>query len=48
MYSLDKGKTALRVLVADTYNNLIRTKSDDAVEHLNLKRVKMAPAHFCL
>ena len=36
MYSLDKDKIALKVLIANTYDNLIRTNSDDAMEHLNL------------
>ena len=47
-YNLDKNQTALKVLVADTYDNLIRTSSDNAIDHLNLKRVRMAPPHFCL
>ena len=36
MYNLDEDKTVLKVLVADTYNNVIRTNSDDAIDHLNL------------
>ena len=37
MYNLDEDQTALKVLAADMYDNLIRTNSDDAiVDHLNL------------
>ena len=36
MYNLDEDQTALKVLVANTSNSLIRTNSDDAVDHLNL------------
>ena len=37
MYNLDAGQTALKVLATDTYDNLIRTSSDDAiVDHLNM------------
>ena len=36
MYNLDINQTALKLLVADTYNNLIRTNSDDAIDHLNI------------
>ena len=37
MYSLDKDETALKVLAADIYDSLIKTKSDNAiVDHLNL------------
>ena len=36
MYNLDKDQTALKVLVADTYDNLIGTNSDDAIDQLNL------------
>ena len=49
MYNLDNNQTALKVLATDTYDNLIRTNSDDAiVDHLNLWKVRMAPLHFCL
>ena len=36
MFNIDKDKTALKVLVADTYDDLIRTNSDDSIDHLNL------------
>ena len=36
MFNLDDDKTALKVLVADTNDDLIRTNSDDAIDHLNL------------
>ena len=36
MFHLDEDKTALKALAADTYDNLIRTNSDDAIHHLNL------------
>ena len=49
MYDLDKGKTVLTVLAANTYVSLIRTNSDNAiVDHLNLYKVKMTPPHLCL
>ena len=36
MYNLDKNQTVLKVLAADTCDDLIRTHSDDAIDHLNL------------
>ena len=48
MYNLDQNQTALKVLATDNYDNLIRTNSDDAIDYLNLLRVRMAPPHFCL
>ena len=36
MFNLDEDKTALKVLVVDIYDDLIRTNSDDAIDHLNL------------
>ena len=37
MYNLDEEKMALKALATDTYDNLIRINSDDAiVDHLNL------------
>ena len=37
MYNLDEEQMALEVLARDTYDNLIRTSSDDTmVHHLNL------------
>ena len=33
MFNLDEDKTALQVLVADTYDDLLRTSSDDAIDH---------------
>ena len=48
MYNLDENQTAFKVLVADMYDDLIRANSDDAIDHLNLQRVRMAPPHICL
>ena len=31
MYNLDEEQTALKVSVTDTYDNLIRTNSDDSI-----------------
>ena len=38
MYNIDEEQTALKVLVTDTYDNLIRANSadDTIVDHLNL------------
>ena len=36
MFNLDEDKTALKVLVADTYDDLIMTNSDKTIDHLNL------------
>ena len=36
MLNLDKDQTDLKVLAAGTYDTLIRTNSDDAIDHLNL------------
>ena len=36
MFNLDEDKTPLKFLVADTYDDLMRTKSDEAINHLNL------------
>ena len=37
MYNLNEDQTALKVFAADTYDNLIRMNSDDAIEdHLNV------------
>ena len=47
MYNLDVDQTALKVLAADMYDNLIRTNSDDTiVHHLNLYKVRIATLHF--
>ena len=35
MFNLDEDKTTLKVLAADTYDDL-RTNSDDTIDHLNL------------
>ena len=48
MYNLDENQTALKVLAADTYDDLIRTSSDDAIDHFKLIKGNMAPPHFCL
>ena len=36
MFNLEEDKTALKALVADTYSDLIRTNSDEDIDHLNL------------
>ena len=48
MFNLDTDNKALMVLAADTYDDLIRTNSDDAMDYLNLQRVRMTSPHFCL
>ena len=49
MNNLDEDQTALKVLAMDTYDNLITTSPDNTiVDNLNLKKVRMAPPHFCL
>ena len=35
MLNLEKGKTALKVLMADTYENPIRTNSAETIDHLS-------------
>ena len=35
MLDLEEDKTALKILVADTYKYLIRTNSEEAIDHLN-------------
>ena len=36
MSKSDEDKTSLQVLMADTYEDPVRTNSDDAMDHLNL------------
>ena len=36
MFNLEEDRTALKVLVADTYDDLIRTNSDNTLDHLHL------------
>ena len=36
MYNSDENQTVLKVLVANTYGDFIRTNSYDAIDHLNL------------
>ena len=36
MFNLDKDQTALKVLMTDIFDNIIRTSSDDAKDLLNL------------
>ena len=33
MLNLEEDKTALKVLVADTYKNLIRANSEETIDH---------------
>ena len=35
MLNLEEDKTAIKVLAADTYDALIRTGSEEAIDHLN-------------
>ena len=43
-----EDKTALKVLAVNTYNNCIRTNSDEVIDHLNLRKVGMTKPNFCL
>ena len=36
MDNLDENQTAVKVLIVDTYDDLIRKNSDDAIDYLNL------------
>ena len=36
MFNLEEDKTALKVLVANTFDNLITKNLDEAIDHLNL------------
>ena len=36
MLNLEEDKTALKALATNTYNDLIRTNSDETIDHLNL------------
>ena len=35
MLNLEKDKTALKVLVADNYEDLIQANSEETIDHLN-------------
>ena len=35
MLNLEEDKTALKILVADIYENLIRANSEETTDHLN-------------
>ena len=35
MLNLEEGKTELKVLASDTYENLIRANSEEIIDHLN-------------
>ena len=35
MLNLEEDETALKVLVTDTYEDLIRTNSEEAIDHLS-------------
>ena len=35
MYNLDENQTALQILAPDTYKDLIRTHSEEAIHHIN-------------
>ena len=48
MLNLEEDKTSLKVLVADTYDDLIRTNSEEAIDQLNWGKVRITPPHFCL
>ena len=43
-----EDKTELKVLVVDIYEDLIRTNSEEAIDHLNSGKVRMTPLHLCL
>ena len=36
LFNLDKNQTALQILVPDTYEDHIRTHSEESIDHLNL------------
>ena len=36
MFNLEEDTTALKDLAPDTYDDLIRTNSDEAIDHLKL------------
>ena len=36
MFNLEEDKTALKDFATNTYDDLIRTNSDDTIDHLNL------------
>ena len=48
MLNLEEDTTALKVLVADTYKDLIRTNSEETIDHLNKGKISMNPPYFCL
>ena len=35
MLNLEEDKTALKVLAADTYEDLVRANSEETIDHLN-------------
>ena len=48
MLNLEEDKTALKAFAAYTYDDLIRTNSEETIDHLNWGKVRMTPSHFCL
>ena len=34
MYNLDENQTALQILAPDSYEDIIRASSEDAIDHL--------------
>ena len=44
---MDEEQTLLQTLIIDTNNARQNTNTIEAREHLNLKRVRMVPPHFC-
>ena len=48
MHNLVEEKTALKVLVANTYDDFNMTNSEETIDHLNLRKVRMTLLHFCL
>ena len=46
MPNLEEDKTTLMVPVADTYEDLIRRNSEDAIDLLNSGKARMIQPHF--
>ena len=47
---MDEEQTSLKTLAMDIYESLNRVGTIDEIAkgHLNLKKVRMIPLHFCL
>ena len=47
MLNLEEDKRVLRVLAADTIDDLIRTNSEDVIDYFKLSKGKNDPTVFC-